>query len=512
MRKLLLLGLLSLLLLPVSLSQQVDLKALDAYFTQVQQDWEIPGMSIAIVKDGKQVFSKGYGVAELGKNTPVDGNTLYAIASNSKAFTSATMATLVQEGTLSWDDKVKSYLPYFEVYDPWVSQQVSVRDLLSHRVGLGTFSGDIMWYNVELSSEEIIKRIKYVPQAFEFRAGYGYSNLMFITAGELIRVVTGKTFGENVQERFLDPLGMDRTIYLLSELETKGNYATPHAFFDGEHYPIQWTSWEEIAATGGMISSVNDLSKWMIFNMDHGIHEGDTLLTADSRNMVWTPHNTRIVDHTTPNDFKRNFSGYGLGWGLSDYHGQFRVAHTGGYDGMITSVDMLPDVKLGVVVLTNGMKSPIRAVSQYVMDAYLGVEPKDWSKILLDRRNEGLANDTRIQSRKDSRVPNTTPSLPLSAFVGTYHADLYGHMYVKEEDRKLTISFEHTPVLAANLEHWHYDTFKLDWSSDYEHAWFSFGTVQFLIDHNRRVSGIAFDVPNDDFFFEEINARKVEEK
>ena len=511
MRKLLLFWLLSLIILPTIYAQEVDLDKLDTYFSQVQKDWDIPGMSVAIVKDGQQVFSKGYGVTELGKDTPVDGNTLYAIASNSKAFTSATIATLVQEGKLSWDDKVKTYLPYFEVYDPWVSNQVSVRDILSHRVGLGTFSGDIMWYNAELSSEEIIKRVKYVPQAFEFRAGYGYSNLMFITAGELIRVITGKTFGENVQERFLNPLGMDRTIYLLDDLEKKGNYATPHAFADGEHYPIQWTSWEEIAATGGLISSVNDLSEWMIFNMNHGIHHGDTILTPDSRNTVWMPHNTRKVDHTTQNDFKRNFSGYGLGWGLSDYHGQLRVAHTGGYDGMITSVDMLPDEKLGVVVLTNGMKSPIRAVSQYVMDAYLGVESKDWSAILLESRNNSEANDTRIKDRKNSRVLNTSTSLPLSSFTGTYYSDLYGgKIDVKESDGKLSISFEHTPFLAANLSHWHYDTFKLDWSADYEHAWFSFGTVQFLIDHNRQVSGITFDVPNDDFFFEEINAKRVE--
>ncbi|MFV0269065.1 MAG: serine hydrolase domain-containing protein, partial [Draconibacterium sp.] len=248
-------------------AQEVDQAKLDQYFEKALLDWDTPGMSMAIVKDGQTVFSKGYGVMEAGEAARTDGNSLYAIASNSKAFTSYVIAQLVEEGKLSWDDKVKKYLPYFELYDPWVSAQVTVKDLLCHRVGLGTFSGDVMWYKSDLTSEEIIRRMKYLEPQFAFRDGFGYSNLMYITAGELIKKVTGKTWGQNVQERILDPLKMDRTVYSLSKLDVVGNYATPHAFEDGKNIPIPYTDWEEVGALGGLISSVNDMSKWMVFMM-----------------------------------------------------------------------------------------------------------------------------------------------------------------------------------------------------------------------------------------------------
>ncbi|MDH5603979.1 MAG: beta-lactamase family protein, partial [Cyclobacteriaceae bacterium] len=203
----------------------VDLKQLDKYYQKMVEDWDVPGMTIGIVKDGKLVFSGAYGVMEEGKKQKPDENTLYAIASNSKAFTTAILGMLVQEGKLDWNDKVKKYLPYFELYDPWVSNEVTIRDLLSHRVGLGTFSGDVIWYKSDFSAEEIIKRIRYLPKAFDFRAGYGYSNLMYITAGELIKTITGKSWSQNVQERILTPLGMERTTTSIGTLQGIGNYA-----------------------------------------------------------------------------------------------------------------------------------------------------------------------------------------------------------------------------------------------------------------------------------------------
>ena len=204
-----------------------DFKKLDAYFEQMVKDWDVPGASIGIVKDGKLVFTGNYGTREMGKNEKPDENTLYAIASNSKAFTSAVIGMLVQEGKLGWNDRVIDYLPYFSLFDdPWISANVTLRDILSHRVGLGTFSGDVIWYKNEGTAEDFIKRAGKVPQAFDFRSGFGYSNLMYITAGEIIRKVTGKTWGENVQERILNPLGMKRTITTAKELDRKGNYTT----------------------------------------------------------------------------------------------------------------------------------------------------------------------------------------------------------------------------------------------------------------------------------------------
>ena len=487
-----------------------DLKALDAYFEKMAEDWEIPGVSIGIVKDGELVFTGNYGVLEVGKNEKPNANTLYAIASNSKAFTSAIIGMLVQEGKLDWDDRVQKYLPYFEVYDPWVSEHATIRDILSHRIGLGTFSGDNLWYKTELPASELIKRYRHVPQAYDFRAGYGYSNLMFIAAGEIIETVTGKTWAQNVQERILEPLGMNRTIASVKQLDSKGNYATPHASNEQGNYPIPWTSWDNVAATGGLISSVEDLSKWMIFNLNHGMHNGDTLLSRRTRNMVWTPHNNFLVDHTTPNDFSRHFNAYGLGWGLSDYHGRLRVGHTGGYDGMITAVTLIPDENLGVVVLTNGLKSPIMAATFYALDAFLGVEPrKDWSAETLQQADERIAKDTRIAHRKEKRALNTQPTVTREQMTGTYQSDLCGRMTIREHNGELLLEFEQSALMAARLTHWHHDVWEIHW--DHPQAFFSFGTLKINTDNNRNVIGFDFDVPNDDFFFEELKPYRVKE-
>ncbi|PIF06529.1 MAG: serine hydrolase [Draconibacterium sp.] len=509
MQKLLLLAILTAFFTGNIQSQSVDLEQIDAYIAKTITDWDIPGLSVGVVKDGKILFSKGFGVLETGKPASPDGNTLYAIASNSKAFTSAIIAMLVQEGKLNWEDNVKKYLPYFELYDLHVSNQTTIKDLLCHRVGLGTFSGDVIWYKSELNSEEIIRRLKYLEPQFNFRDGFGYSNVMYITAGEVIKKVTGKTWGENVQERILNPLGMDRTIWSLSQLEEKGNFAIPHALENGKNLPIPFVDWEEVGALGGIISSVNDMAKWMIFNMNNGILGSDTLLTPASRNILWTMFNSYAVDRTKPNPFDTHFKGYGLGWGISDYYGKLRISHGGGYDGMISAVNMIPEEKLGVVVLTNGMKAPTMAITYYILDRFMGKEMKDWSAELLEKNNKNEANDQRIEERKKKRIPGTHPSFPLENYVGTYFAPIYGNINITLENEKLRLLFAHTPDLSATLEHWHYDVWKINW--DKPHAWFSFGTVKFNMDNNLNIKGIEFDVPNNDIFFEELKpVRTVE--
>ncbi len=514
MKKLILL-LLAVFLLPTGVQAQsksdVNLRKLDAYFRKMAEDWDIPSASIGIVRDGELIFTGNYGVMEVGKDGAPDANTLYAIASNSKAFTSAIIGMLVQEGKLDWNDPVRKYLPYFKLYDSWVSEHTTIRDLLSHRVGLGTFSGDNIWYKSELPAKEFIKRYEHVPQAYPFRSGYGYSNLMYIAAGEVIETVTGKSWAENVRERILLPLGMDRTIASVKDLETQGNYATPHARNENGNYPIPWTSWDNVAATGGLISSVSDLAKWVAFNLDNGIHNGDTLLSKKTRNLVWTPHNNFVVDHTSKNDFNRHFNAYGLGWGLSDYQGRLRVGHTGGYDGMITAVTLIPDENLGVIVLTNGVKSPIMAATYYALDRFLGVKTeKDWSADYLKRTDENRAGDTRIADRKASRVMNTHPSLAPDKLTGTYMSDIYGEINIRYEGGELKLEFSHSPLLSARLTHWHYDVWEIHW--DHPQAWFSFGTVKFKTDNNLKVTGFDFDVPNDDFFFEELKPYRIADK
>ena len=300
---------------------------------------------------------------------------------------------------------------------------------------------------------------------------------------------------------------MNRTIYSLNELEKKGNFATPHAFENEKNIPIRYENWEKVAALGGIISSVNDMGKWMIFNMNHGIIGKDTLLTQASRNMIWKMHNSYTVDHTTANDFDTHFRGYGLGWGLSDYHGRLRVSHGGGYDGMISAVNMIPDEKLGVVVLTNGMNAPTMAVTYYALNAFLGEEEKDWSAEMLKQKEKSAKDDTRILDRIKKRVTGTSPSLALEEYSGVYFSEIYGNIVVKNNNGKLRLEFEHAPDLSASLEHWHFDVWKIIW--DQTHAWFNFGTLKFNMNNNLEISGLDFDVPNNDIFFEELKPKKV---
>ncbi len=484
-----------------------DARRLDRYYTQMVQDWEIPGMVVGIVKDGQLIFTGGYGVLEEGKPGRPDANTLYGIASNSKAFTSMIIAMLVQEGKLNWEDKVKDHLPYFELYDPWVSNEVTIRDILSHRVGLGTFSGDVIWYKSDFSSEEIIRLAQNVPQAHGFRENFGYSNLMYITAGEIIKVVTGKSWSENVKERIFAPLDMTRSITTPKALEGLGNFATPHAREDDVNRPIEWEDWQEIAATGGVISSVNDLAKWMIFNLNHGILGNDTLLTARNRNLMWTPHIAFTVDHTKNNDFNQNFSTYGLGWGLHDYQGRLRVGHTGAIDGMLTAITLLPDENVGVVVLTNGMQSPMMAATYAGIDRALDIETKDWSSIMLKRTKDRETGDKRIENIKNNRVQNTSPLQPVEQYAGTYKSGIHGEIYITYENDQLRMQFERSNHLGATLNHWHYDVWEIVW--DEKHAWFGFGTLKFNTDNNLVVKGMDFEVPNNDIFFEELKPVKV---
>jgi CubicO group peptidase (beta-lactamase class C family) len=494
-----------LLCISVAAYAQADLKKLDAYYEKALKDWGVPGMAIAIVKDGKVIFAKGYGVKEAGKTEKVDENTLFAIASNTKAFTATAIGQLVDDGTLKWNDKVRKYVPYFELYDPWVSAETNIRDILSHRVGLGTFSGDIIWYRSNLSAEQIIRRAKYLPKSFDFRSGYGYSNVMFVTAGEVMKKAAGKEWGEVVSEKIFRPLGMDRTIYTPKDLGKKGNYASPHLIENDIHKPMAWEDWGTIAAMGGIISSVKDMSQWMIFNLNNGIWNGDTLLSPQSRNLLWTPHSTFVVDQTSTKS-TGHFNGYGLGWNLSDFKGKLRVSHTGGYSGMLSAVTLVPDEKLGVVVLTNGLKGIYGALVNYTVESFLGGPTRDWSAERLEASRKNV--DTRIAERQKARIAGTKPTLAQSKYAGEYFTDTYGKINVSESSGTLRIDFEHTPDLSARLSHWHNDVFEIKWEHPDVLPWFSFGTVKFELDNNGNITGISFDVPNDDLWFEELNAKK----
>ncbi len=496
------------LLLELPLFAQADLKTLDAYIAKARDDWQVPGMAIAIVKDDRLVFAKGYGVCEVGKPEKVDENTLFAIASNTKAFTAAALAILVDEQKLSWDDRVQSYLPYFELYDPYVSHDFRIRDLLCHRSGIRTFGGDLIWYGTCYSREQVVRRARFLKQAFPFRSGYGYSNIMFIAAGELLERATGRAWEEFIRERFLTPLGMKRTVLSVKELAGKGNVATPHAEVDNQLRTFPWRDWNNTVPAGGIISSAADLAQWLRLQLGRGTFQGKTIFSEQQSRVMWTPHVSFVPSNRNEerNPYVR-LSGYGLGWQLAAYRGQMMGHHGGAYDGMISHTAVLPDKQVGVVVLTNSTTGLANALVYKVLDAYLGVEDRDWSGEELKREREDKRRKTEEQAQADSqRVLNTKPSLPLDNYLGTYGGPMYGDAEVRMENGKLVLVFLANPDFTGDLTHWHFDTFEVKWRTAF--PWFGKGKVQFLPDNAGRVTEMKVDVPNEDFWFDELEFKK----
>lgn len=489
---------------------QVDVRKLDAYIAQARTDWEIPGMAVGIIYHGKIMLAKGYGALEEGKSTPVDENSLFAIASNSKAFVATAIGMLVEEGKLKWDDPVKKYLPYFELYDAYVSSKTTVRDLLCHRSGLGTYSGDVIWYKSDYTAEEVVKRVKDVPQAYDFRAGYGYSNLMFITAGEVIQKVSGLSWADFVRKRILNSLGMTRTQTSVVPLEKMDNVAIPHKPVKGKNIPIPYTNWDNMGAAGGIISSVSDMLKWIQLNINEGKLGEQTVFSQETQTQLWKPHNNRLVTKSAKRFYPtRNFNGYGLGWGLSDYGGHLVVSHGGGYDGMYSRVTIVPEAGLGIVILTNSMKGISTPLAYQIMDAYLGLKKGDRSQLgLIEAKSAEKRRQNRVKKRKAARKKGTKPSLALETYTGKYYCPMFGPIEVKTNSKQLQLIFPKAPKLNANLSHWHFNTFEINWEQT--HAWFDFGTLQFILDNNGKPQELQFDVPNQDIFFEEIQAKRIE--
>ncbi len=482
---------------------QVNTKDIDKLVERAQKHWNVPGLSVAIVKDGKVFHSSGHGTLEEGKKAKVNGATLFAIASNTKGFVSSAIANLVAEGMLHWDDNVKDYLPYFELYDPYVTSDITIRDLLCHRAGLGTFSGDAIWYKSELPASEIVKLAKHVPQAYPFRGGYGYSNLMFITAGEVIKAVTNKSWDDYVKETFFQSLGMKRTITSTTQLSVSGNAATPHKTKLDENQPIDWTNWDNMSAAGAIISSSDDMAKWMIMHLNNGVVNGDTLLDPAQQNTLWTLHNNYTLSTRSKERIPgRHFSGYGLGFGLQDYYGRMIVSHGGGYDGMYSRVAMMPDENLGIVVLTNSMSGISTPLTYAIFNMFIQEDQQDW----ISNFHRPQKEDQRIVELKENRRAGTSPSVEISAYAGDYFADMYGDISVKEEEGKLRLHFSHSPDLSATLTHWHNDTWQIEW--DNTHAWFDFGLVTFHLNDNLEVVGMKMNVPNGDIFFDEYEIVK----
>ncbi len=486
------------------------LKELDAYYEQALSDWNVPGMAVAIVKDGEIIFSKGYGTINVNTGETVDGNSLFAIASNSKAFTSAAIAILIDEGKMSWNDKVKDYLPWFELYDPYVSANFTIGDLLTHRSGLKTFSGDLLWYGSNLSREEVVRNARYLEPTFGFRDGWGYSNIMYICAGLVIEEVTGMSWDEFVKERILDPLHMNRTVSSTNSLAGMDNVSSPHNDFENGLITIEWLNWDNIAPAGGLISSVNDVSQWLIFQMNKGITtDGDTLISSRRFSEMWTLNNPQGISSWSEQTWpSTHFKGYGLGWALFDYHGKKVIGHGGGYDGFISNTTFVPEEGLGMVFLTNKNSSLYYPLKYKTLDVMLGAgEETDWSADFLAMMSGRDERQKEAEAKaEETRAKDSKPTLPIEAYLGTYNCKMYGDAKVYMDGDHMMLDMIPTDIYLGTLTHWQYNTWKIVMEGV---PALPPGLVNFIIDDQGNVVEMQIDIPNPDFYFTELEFYKV---
>lgn len=487
------------------------LKEIDDYAAKAGLDWKVPGFAVAIVKDDKVVFAKGYCVGELNKPAAVDADTLFAIASNSKAFTAAALAILVDEGKLKWDDPVTKYLPWFQLYDPWVTREMTVRDLLCHRSGLATFGGDMLWYESTYSREEIVRRARHLKPVTSFRSRFGYQNILFVAAGEIIPAITGKTWDEFVKERFFSPLGMTRTITAHKQLLAATNVATPHNEFEGKIRVIRYSEVDNAGSAGAIKSSVAEMAQWIRLQLGRGTYAGKKIFSAGRSREMWSPHTITgaISEQAEKFNPTTHFNLYGLGWSLNDYQGRKVISHGGGLDGMVSRVALMPEESLGLVVLTNSETAVPNIVSNKIFDVFLGVPKRDWNADFLARFKQNQAAEQAAAKKvEDSRIPNTQPSLSLASYAGTYGGVMFGDAKVSEESGKLVVRFVPSPKFVGDLEHWHFDTFRIKWRDSIVYP-FTRGFVTFVIDNNGKVSEMKIDVPNQDFDFKELEFKRA---
>ena len=442
---------------------------LDAYVERALKTFEVPGIAVAIVKDGKVVLTKGYGVRRLGEAAPIDADTLFGIGSNTKAFTTAALATLVDEGKISWDDRVYERLPGFQMYDPYVSHEMTIRDLLCHRSGMGLGEGDLLfWPHTTFTRDDIIYRLRFMKPATSFRSHYAYDNLLYLAAGQVVAAVSGKSWEEYVRERILTPLGMTHSTLSNSAFKSGDNVAWPHSRLDGKLQSIAFVPLDSAAPAGSINSSANEMSKWMLLQLNRGkFPDRDARLFTEKQSAeMWSPQT--ILSTGMPASLaamKPNFAAYGLGWGLRDYHGRKLVSHSGGVAGTVTRVMLVPEEKLGVVVLTNAEEEgAFEAVLFHILDHYFGVSGNDWIASFKATKDADLKDAEEItRSQAAGRASDSKPGLPIEKYAGVYNDAWYGTATMRMEGGKLVFSLDHTPKAVGDVEHWQFETFRVHW-------------------------------------------------
>ena len=455
MKKLILLLVINLFAIVYCYGQQPKFitDSLDAYINKGMKDWNLPGLAIAIVKDGKIVVMKGYGVRNIKTNEPVDENTLFMIASNTKLFTATALAQLEADKKISLDDKISKYFPDYTLYDPNTTALVNIRDMLSHHLGTKTFQGDFTFWNSTFSRKQIMDKMKLMKPSQAFRQSYGYCNSCFLTAGQVIEAATGKTWQTEVQDSILTPLGMTNTYTSGDDMANMKDASLPYTTsFTGELTLLPYDKLDNLAPAAALVSNVKDLAKWLTMQVDSGKYEGKRIIEWSA--LQRTRDMNTIISSRPPGFLPSNFAGYGLGVEINDYNGVQVFSHTGGADGFVTGTCFVPSEHLAITILTNNDNQAFFEALRYqILDAYLGVNGGDRSAFFLKFFNPEMKESVKSTHDMQARLKGNKPELPLAAYAGKYTNELFGSIEISPDKDGLQVKFDNHVNFSASLQY-----------------------------------------------------------
>ncbi len=449
---------------------QVTPRQVDSLVAYAMTKFNVAGLAIGIVKDGKIILAKGYGVKSVSTKSPVDAHTDFAIASNSKAFTTAALSILVEEGTINWDDKVKKYIPEFTMYDPYVAENFNIQDLLTHRSGLGLGMGDLMIFpdGSDFTMNDILGSFRHFEPVSAFRTKYDYDNLLYLVAGEVIKRVSGMAWEDFVTKRIFEPLKMDHTYASLAKMIDKSNLSAPHSSETGALVVLPNYADMVNGAAGGIYSNADDLCQWMMVQLNHGKYGSSLekkLFSPESQHEMWKIHT--VIETNPFSRFNSHFHGYGLGWDLSDLKGNLKVEHTGGFPGMLSKTVLIPDINLGVVILTNTSNDGagvFGSLSNSIVEAYLGMDDFGWIDKYAARFASMKAKGDSVADQVWAAVAKADKSaVNESNYQGMYADKWFGKMEVYKKDDKLCIRSLRSPKLTGTMYFYKANTFAIKW-------------------------------------------------
>ncbi|WP_316832602.1 serine hydrolase [Pedobacter aquatilis] len=486
-------------------AQVLTSKQIDSVVEKTLSTFNVPGIAVSVIKDGKIVHLKGYGVRSIKTNKKVDENTLFGVASNTKAFTAAALGMLVDEKKITWDTKVTDVIPEFKMYDAYVTSEFTIRDLLTHRSGLGLGAGDLMIWpdSSTVDKKQLIHNLRYLKPVSSFRTKYDYDNLMYIVAGDVVARVSGIPYEDFIETRFFKPLGMTKTAASWYRLKDKSNVIDGHAPYEGKLLPVGLSFGEVANAAGGIYSSVTDMSKWvtaMINGGKFGENLENKLFSPAVHRELWTPQT--IIAGGNP----ASFSSYGLGWFLSNVNGNFQATHTGGLSGIVTQVTILPDLKLGIIVLTNQQSgAAFNAITNSIKDGYLGIKGQDRIKTYNDSRlkNEKQAAEmvSKVWADIEAQQKASTVKPEQKNYFGTFNDAWFGDVTISEVNGKMHFQAKNAPKLKGDMTFYKGNTFIVKW---YDRSLDADAFVNFTLDNNASADGFKMSAisPLTDFSFD----------